>query len=53
MVYFPDTRVNLYQLRQWYGPLRALDERHPVVIVLQDSRAARLVRAGARTCRRS
>jgi hypothetical protein len=44
MVYFPDTRANLYQLRQWYVPLLALNERHPVVIVLQDSRAARLVR---------
>ena len=44
MVYFPDTRVNLYQLRQWYAPLLALNERHPVVLVLQDSRAARLVR---------
>jgi hypothetical protein len=44
MVYFPDTRANLYQLRQWYAPLLALNERHPVVIVLQDSRAARLVR---------
>ncbi|MDQ1627691.1 MAG: hypothetical protein QOI54_1435 [Actinomycetota bacterium] len=45
MVYFPDTRHNLYQLRQWYGPLIALNERHPVVVVLQDSRTARLVRA--------
>lgn len=45
MVYFPDTRQNLYQLRQWYGPFRALHERHPVVVVLQDSRVARLVRA--------
>jgi hypothetical protein len=44
MVYFPDTRANLYQLRQWYAPLLALNDRHPVVIVLQDSRAARLVR---------
>jgi CDP-Glycerol:Poly(glycerophosphate) glycerophosphotransferase len=44
MVYFPDTRVNLYQLRQWYAPLLALNDRHPVVVVLQDSRAARLVR---------
>ena len=44
MVYFPDTRQNLYQLRQWYGPFRALDERHPVVVVLQDSRVARIVR---------
>lgn len=45
MVYFPDTRQNLYQLQQWYGPLRALDEEHPVVVVLQDSRVARAVRA--------
>ena len=46
MVYFPDTRQNLYQLQQWYGPLRALDQAHPVVVVLQDSRVARAVRAG-------
>jgi CDP-glycerol:poly(glycerophosphate) glycerophosphotransferase len=45
MVYFPDTRPGLYQLRQWFGPLRALNERHPVIVVMQDSRAARLVRA--------
>lgn len=44
MVYFPDTRESLYQLRQWYGALRALDARHPVVVVLQDSRTAALVR---------
>ena len=45
MVYFPDTLQNLYQLQQWYGPLGALHERHPVVVVLQDSRVARVVRA--------
>ena len=33
MVYFPDTRANLYQLRQWYAPLLALNERHSVVLV--------------------
>lgn len=44
MVYFPDTRQNLYQLQQWYAPLRALHERHPVVLVLQDSRVAKVVR---------
>jgi len=44
MVYFPDTRPNLYQLQQWYGPLRALDQRYRVVVVLQDSRVARVVR---------
>ena len=40
MLYFPDTRDRLYQLRQWYGPLRALDARHPVIAVFQDSRTA-------------
>ena len=45
MVYFPDTRESLYQLRPWYEPLRALHERHPLVIVFQDSRTRRVVRA--------
>jgi CDP-Glycerol:Poly(glycerophosphate) glycerophosphotransferase len=48
MVYFPGTQEDIYQLRQWYGPLRALHERHPVLVVLQDSRTARLVRAESR-----
>jgi hypothetical protein len=33
VVYFPDSAVNLYQLRQWYEPMRRLAERHPVVVV--------------------
>ena len=45
MVYFPGTMEDVYQLRQWYGPLRALHERHPLIFVLQDSRTARVVRA--------
>jgi CDP-Glycerol:Poly(glycerophosphate) glycerophosphotransferase len=45
LVYFPGTQDDVYQLQQWYDPLRALHERHPVVVVLQDSRTARLVRA--------
>lgn len=32
-VYFADTRVNLYQIRQWYAPLAALDKTHPVAII--------------------
>lgn len=44
MVFFPDPPGSLYQLRQWYSALRALDRRHRVVIVLQDSRTARVVR---------
>lgn len=44
MVYFPDTRRNLYQLRQWYAPLAALDARHRVGLVCLDSRTAAVVR---------
>jgi hypothetical protein len=44
MVYFPGTQEDIYQLRQWYGPLRTLDERYPLIVVLQDSRTARIVR---------
>lgn len=48
MVYFPDTRESLYQIEQWYGPLRALDARHRVVVVCMDSRAAARIREGSR-----
>ncbi len=33
VVYFPDGRVNLYQLRQWFEPLRELSRSHVIVIV--------------------
>ena len=39
VVYFPDGRVNLYQLRQWYEPLRILARTHPVVIVTRTAHA--------------
>ena len=32
-VYFADTRVNLYQIRQWYAPLAELSATHPVTII--------------------
>lgn len=32
-VYFADTRVNLYQIRQWYAPLAELARTHPVAII--------------------
>ena len=32
-VYFADTRVNLYQIRQWYAPLAELAKTHPVTIL--------------------
>ncbi|WP_297603808.1 CDP-glycerol glycerophosphotransferase family protein [Microcella sp.] len=33
VVYFADTRVNLYQIRQWYAPLAELAREHPVAII--------------------
>ncbi len=45
MVYFPDTRPNLYQLRQWYRPLAELNARHRVGVVCLDSRTAAAVRS--------
>lgn len=32
-VYFADPPVNLYQVRQWYGPLVALSERFNIAII--------------------
>ncbi len=32
-VYFADTRVNLYQIRQWYAPLAELAKVHGVAII--------------------
>lgn len=45
MVYFADTPRNLYQLRQWYEPLRRLATRHRVGVVCLDSRTTAAVRA--------
>lgn len=32
-VYFGDSDVNIYQMRQWYAPLRELNETHPVLLI--------------------
>lgn len=39
-VYFADTRVNLYQIRQWYAPLAELAETHPVAIITRSPGAS-------------
>jgi hypothetical protein len=44
-VYFADTSVNLYQVRQWYAPLAELGRTHPVAIVTR-SPGATLTMAG-------
>ncbi|WP_231495931.1 CDP-glycerol glycerophosphotransferase family protein [Cellulomonas sp. HZM] len=41
VVYFADGAVNLYQVRQWFEPLRRLDEQHPVVVVTRSPDSAR------------
>jgi hypothetical protein len=45
LVFFPEPPNNVYQLEQWYAPLRALAAELPVVVLTQDSRTTRLVRA--------
>lgn len=39
-VYFADTRVNLYQIRQWYAPLAELAATHPVAIITRSPGAS-------------
>ncbi|MGO1770398.1 MAG: CDP-glycerol glycerophosphotransferase family protein [Microbacterium sp.] len=40
-VYFADSEVNMYQLRQWYAPLRELAQRWPVVVIARNPGGAR------------
>jgi hypothetical protein len=47
-VFFPEPPRNTYQLEQWLEPLLALDERHGVVLVTQDSRTTARLRASTR-----
>jgi hypothetical protein len=44
VVFFPEPPRNLYQLEQWLAPLRALDQRHGVVVITQDSRTTARLR---------
>jgi hypothetical protein len=39
-VYFADSKVNLYQLRQWYEPLRTLSTTWPVTIISRSPSAS-------------
>lgn len=45
MVFFADRPAEAYQLESWLAPLEALDAHRRTVIVLQDSRTAKLIRA--------
>ncbi|MGB3374936.1 MAG: CDP-glycerol glycerophosphotransferase family protein [Microbacterium sp.] len=39
-VYFADTDVNMYQIRQWYRPLQAIADRFPVLVIARSPRGA-------------
>ena len=38
-VYFADSSINLYQLRQWYAPLAELAQKRPVVVIARTPEA--------------
>ena len=42
-VYFADTKVNLYQMRQWYAPLAELAKKWPVAIISRSPSATLLL----------
>ena len=44
IVYFADTMESLYQMRGWYGPLKALHQELGVTVVCMDSRVAEVLR---------
>ncbi|NHA66770.1 glycosyl transferase [Phycicoccus flavus] len=48
VVFFPDPPENLYQLREWLGPLEALDAELGVTLLTQDSRTAAALRSETR-----
>lgn len=39
-VYFADSEVNLYQMRQWYAPLRELSKTRPVLVLARTAAGA-------------
>ncbi|GAA5226380.1 CDP-glycerol glycerophosphotransferase family protein [Paeniglutamicibacter antarcticus] len=39
-LYFADTAVNAYQIRQWYEPMRELAKYAPVVVIVRDPATA-------------
>ncbi|QIK62247.1 hypothetical protein G7068_02800 [Leucobacter viscericola] len=40
-VYFADSDVNIYQMRQWYAPLQELSKRWPVLVLARNAAGAR------------
>ena len=44
LLHFPDQPVNLYQLRQWYGPLEQLSRQRTVAILCYEPATAEIIR---------
>lgn len=42
-VYFADSDVNIYQMRQWYAPLKELSKKWPVLVLARNAAGARLL----------
>lgn len=42
-VYFADSDVNIYQMRQWYAPLAELSQRYPVLLITRNPAGAKLL----------
>ncbi len=42
-VYFADSDVNIYQMRQWYAPLQELSKTHPVLVIARNPAGAKLL----------
>ncbi|WP_449279729.1 CDP-glycerol glycerophosphotransferase family protein [Leucobacter sp. GX0328] len=40
-VYFADSDVNIYQMRQWYAPLQELSKTRPVLVLARNAAGAR------------
>ena len=40
-VYFADSDVNIYQMRQWYAPLQELSKHHPVLLLARNAAGAK------------
>lgn len=45
LFHFPDAPVNLYHVRQWYGPLEKLAEQRTVGILCYEADSAEIIRA--------
>lgn len=43
-IYFADATVNLYQVQQWYEPMRILSDEHPVVVIARKVKTANELR---------